>query len=58
MLARKRPFNASNTLHTMAHFTPEFEPPSRTEWLFFMILALTLLALVVRGAVAFWADIF
>lgn len=42
----------------MTHFAPEIEPPSRAEWLFFMCLALTLLALVVRGAAAFWHDIF
>lgn len=42
----------------MTHFVPEFEPPSRTEWLLFLCLALSLLALIIRGAVAFWSDVF
>lgn len=37
---------------------PEFEPPSRLEWLVFICLGLGLLALIIRGGVGFWYDIF
>ena len=36
---------------------PEFEPPSRIEWLLFIGLGLTLLGLMVRGAAAFYHDL-
>ena len=42
----------------MTHTVPEFEPPSRVEWLAFICLALGLLVLMVRGTVAFWHDLF
>ena len=36
---------------------PEFEPPSRLEWLAFICLGLSLFALILRGAVACWHDL-
>ncbi len=36
----------------------EFEPPSRLQWLCYMAFGLGLCALIIRGAVGFWHDIF